>query len=519
MAFVSGGSLFAMVKAAADQPYTPPQLVSSPAINPSIDLSVNDVAYLSFTNPAGGGGGDVVVARKDRKATAFGVVPMALDINPAAPAGLDTGRSKVAVAADGVALVVWGESGQVFARRVFERTVSVAPQPVSVPAAGPFPGSTADAPDVDVQDDSSFAWVVFRQVFLDAPGGHSRALAPAPRRIGVRPARRRRRARRLPVAGLRRAAAGRHQRARRRLRRDRVVGRVRSAPSSRTRSSTPASPLGAGVAGAALPVAATDENGDGLIAWQSSDQTIHARAYTAVRASRAVQAPQPEVALSSAAAGLSDAADGLEASADRAGDIAVAFVLGAPGAQGALRRLVRPRAGRIPPVVGHELPKRGGEPAEVVAVVRALGAADVRRRGRRPGRRDDDGDVARRSRGPGRRSPLARHRDRPPRPGHRDLAPHPAPGRDAAARAGHGLRHPPPRTGREGDGSPDGRQPERDGRHPASARIQIAWGDGSRTTARRGTHRYRRGGKLTLRVSVRDRANNVVVVRRSITIH
>ena len=150
---------------------------SSPAINPSIDLSINDVAYLSFTNPAGGGGGDVVVARKDRKATAFGVVPTALDINPAAPAGLDTGRSKVAVAADGVALVVWGESGQVFARRVFERAVSVAPQPVSVPAAGPFPGSTADVPDVDVQDDSSFAWVVFRQVFLDAPGGHSRALA------------------------------------------------------------------------------------------------------------------------------------------------------------------------------------------------------------------------------------------------------------------------------------------------------------------------------------------------------
>jgi len=115
VAFVSGGSLFAMVKAAADQPYTPPQLVSSPAINPSIDLSVNDVAYLSFTNPAGGGGGDVVVARKDRKATAFGVVPAALDINPAAPAGIDTGRSKVAVAADGVALVGKDPLGEVTA--------------------------------------------------------------------------------------------------------------------------------------------------------------------------------------------------------------------------------------------------------------------------------------------------------------------------------------------------------------------------------------------------------------------
>ena len=214
MAFVSGGSLFTMVKPAANQPYTPPQLVSGPAINPSIDLSINDVAYVSFTNPAGGGGGDVVVARKDRKATAFGVVPAALDINPAAPAGIDTGRSKVAVAADGVALVVWGESGQVFARRVFERTVSAAPQPVSVPAAGPFPGSTADVPDVDVQDDSSFAWVVFRAgVPRRARRPLPRAGAPA-RRIRVRPAGRRRRARRLPVARLRRTAAGRHQRAR-----------------------------------------------------------------------------------------------------------------------------------------------------------------------------------------------------------------------------------------------------------------------------------------------------------------
>jgi hypothetical protein len=63
------------------------------------------------------------------------------------------------------------------------------------------------------------------------------------------------------------------------------------------------------------------------------------------------------------------------------------------------------------------------------------------------------------------------------------------------------------------DASPAGR--------PASGigRVTIAWGDGSSSTGRRATHGYRRSGRFTLRVSVRDRAGNVVVVRRPITIH
>jgi hypothetical protein len=57
-------------------------------------------------------------------------------------------------------------------------------------------------------------------------------------------------------------------------------------------------------------------------------------------------------------------------------------------------------------------------------------------------------------------------------------------------------------------------------RRPASGigRVTIAWGDGRSTTARRATHRYGRARRFTVRVSVRDRAGNVVVVRRAITI-
>ena len=99
----------------------------------------------SRTRP-GGGGGDVVIARKDRKATAFAIVPSALDIAATNGAGVGTGRSKVAVAADGVALVVWGEAGQVFARRVFEQHGLGRTPARDDPGGRPVPGGRGRPP-------------------------------------------------------------------------------------------------------------------------------------------------------------------------------------------------------------------------------------------------------------------------------------------------------------------------------------------------------------------------------------
>ena len=334
VAFISGGALYTMVKPASGQPYTPPQLVTSSALNPSIDLSINDVAYLSFTVPTGGGGGDVVAARKDRKATTFNVIPASLDIDPTRQAGIGGGRSKVAVAADGVALVVWGEAGRVWVRRVFEQRLSAAPQDATVDAVGATPGVSADVPDVDVQDDSSFAWVVFRERFSDSPAGHLRAVARKLVGSQFDPG--------VIVDGLGGFPSADDVGSPRIDINGRGEGYAASAGTGtafgavlKDKVFNPAAPLGAGLGGNVLPVVATDENGDGLVAWQNADQTIHGRPYTNRRASRVVQGPQPDVALSAVAAGgPSDATDGLEASADRAGDIAVAFVQGPPGARG-----------------------------------------------------------------------------------------------------------------------------------------------------------------------------------------
>ena len=53
---------------------------------------------------------------------------------PGPDAGTGTGRSHVAISADGTGVVVWGEAGHVYARRVFGDRISAAPQDLNIPA-------------------------------------------------------------------------------------------------------------------------------------------------------------------------------------------------------------------------------------------------------------------------------------------------------------------------------------------------------------------------------------------------
>jgi hypothetical protein len=156
--YVSGGIVHAVLKPAGDQPWSAP-VPLGPGSLPSADMSINNTAFATFTQ-----GANVMVARLDRRTNAWTVLPSQADVDPAAEAGTGALRSRVAVSADGVALITWGEEGadgrtHVIARKAFGTGLSTSPQDLTLPTGG-----SADSPELDAEDDSSFAWVTFRQV-------------------------------------------------------------------------------------------------------------------------------------------------------------------------------------------------------------------------------------------------------------------------------------------------------------------------------------------------------------------
>ncbi|MEA2149975.1 MAG: hypothetical protein QOD69_1805 [Solirubrobacteraceae bacterium] len=165
--FVSGGTVYGVARPAGQGFLAPTPLgIGS---DPSVALSINGTAYASFTS-----GGDVRVARLDRRSNTWGLLEQPADVLPADAAGAGTARSRVAISADGVGVVTWGENGHVFARKMFGMALSNAPQDLTPPTFEDRATTTADLPDIDAEDDSSFAWVVFRQAFA---GGGARILA------------------------------------------------------------------------------------------------------------------------------------------------------------------------------------------------------------------------------------------------------------------------------------------------------------------------------------------------------
>ena len=136
----------------------------------SVDMGINGAAYAAWAAP-GGGGSDIRVARLQE--VAWQAVGPPLDIDPVRAAGRGIQHPKVAVSAEGNAIVAWGENhadgrARVYARRVTGLNPSAFPQEASVPDLGGQAGGHADSIDIDVEDDGSFAWAVFRQDFAGA---------------------------------------------------------------------------------------------------------------------------------------------------------------------------------------------------------------------------------------------------------------------------------------------------------------------------------------------------------------
>jgi hypothetical protein len=120
-------------------------------------------AYLAFTATDGAGGGDVRCAFYYQGQWALESAP--LDNRPADPAGLGDGRPQVATAGDGTAIVVWGEDGHIYSRRVVGTSPSVVDEQADPPSAYGWAetGAGATDPAVAVGGDDSYATVAFEE--------------------------------------------------------------------------------------------------------------------------------------------------------------------------------------------------------------------------------------------------------------------------------------------------------------------------------------------------------------------
>jgi hypothetical protein len=168
VAWIADGSVYAASTAvsATPAPFSAPVQIGGPdAHSVDVDLGVNDAAYAVWEQT-----GDVRAARLQDATWTTLAAP--LDINAANSSGAGAGRPRVAVSAEGYAVATWGETSdrsRVYARRLTGLNLSAYPQQVSQDADG----GAADSADIDIEEDGSFAWVVYRQ---DTSGG-SRSFA------------------------------------------------------------------------------------------------------------------------------------------------------------------------------------------------------------------------------------------------------------------------------------------------------------------------------------------------------
>jgi hypothetical protein len=354
--FVNGGSLYAVVASDKTQPFTQPAMVAqgsqgAPIINPTLDMSVHGAAYVAYVTTPGSGGGDIHVARLADTGQSFSVFPGTLDQDASHQAGTGNGRPSVAVAADGTAIVAWGEAGGVLMRRVDRDSFSTSFIGASdSPLDGHTPGQ-ADSPDVALEDDSSYGEVVLRQDFDNGNG------VPVSRLI----------ARHLVAGDLGAAEAidgldfpavegamnpqlGMDLRGRGLAAGSRMSSLTPTAALLRNDSFAPGGVLGSLNNGGVDPqtVAAAGQNTTGVIAWMQAPTPAPAGVVVAGRFS-VNNTYEDEVQLSPGEFGPVPANGGLFAASSRVGDSIVAFAQGPPND----RRVVASVYARFP---GHATP-------------------------------------------------------------------------------------------------------------------------------------------------------------------
>ena len=348
VAFADGAGLFYAIRPDGTQPFSAPQALANPgAADPSVDMSINGVAYAAWAQA-----GDVQAAYLPRLQTAFQAYGTPVDAAAADDAGSGpTLRPQVAASSDGTGVAVWGEHEGATTRIVARRLVRARLSDVAIDATAAtldgHAGGAADTPDVSIEDDSSFAWVVFRQAFDDGAGGTIvRAVARRLRGsafddpVGVdgQP----------PFGAVGTPRVGINGRGQG-MTAVEVPGGVPLASVIRNDEPSPPRPLGAANGVVSQPVVAVGENFDGIATWlEAPAPGMPAEAHaSALEDDVALSQPPPfgpDTIVSDPGLGPVDPAAGLDADVDRAGDGAMAFVQ--TGADG--RRLVLATYDRAP---------------------------------------------------------------------------------------------------------------------------------------------------------------------------
>jgi hypothetical protein len=221
----------------------------------------------------------------------------------------------------------------VIARRLHGLSISTVPLDLTLPALEGHAGGVADAPQVDIEDDSSFAWVVFRQLFDDGGTPKPRAIARRLRGshvddpvafdgLGWGPGAQGDLAPRIDLngrgAGI--ATAG-------------TVGGSALASVLKDDRLNAAAILG-GSGPPTAPVGAASETYARIATWfNAADATVHGVQYNDVISSRAVPLPEGETLLSAPDLGPVDLSAGLDVAVDRIADFAIVFVQGSGDAR------------------------------------------------------------------------------------------------------------------------------------------------------------------------------------------
>lgn len=287
----------------------------------AMDMGINGTGWATFT-ASGVTGGDVRAVRL--VGSSWEVVPGALDVDPARDAGNGASRSRVAVAADGNPVVVWGEAHadgrrRAYARRIYDLRPSSAPQQLSLESFGGAAGGDADSADIDIEWDGSYAWAAWRQDI----GGASRVLArrllgstfdPATIVDGQGPGTSPRVAINGRGAGFVTAA---------------VDGQVLATQIEFDKLREPERvDVGGGLGGSPLVAASDNDNTDTAVVWRQPDGGLRGR-YRPFG-----DAFEPEAVLSGSESGPV-AEDAMAIAADRSGNVVLAAMTG----EGASRRI------------------------------------------------------------------------------------------------------------------------------------------------------------------------------------